>query len=348
MAAQLELIPRNAVSATIPSSGNDVADRLEEMLGRYLGATILSAFGDPDITEVYVNPQDRSIRYDTRSRGKIDSGESIDRHRVEMFLNAVATRLGVTLTSASPRLEAELPARVFSGARLQGFVPPVTSGPAFNIRKPASAIYSLDQYVSSGVLTVDQGIVLRATIAERKNILVVGGTNTGKTTLANALLHEIAEQFPTDRVVILEDTVELQCSARDQLALRTTSSVSLAELLRSALRTSPSRIIVGEVRGVEALDLLDAWATGHPGGVATLHASSADGALARLDRLAQRANVPPQTELVAEAVHLLVLIEGGHSRRRVTEIARVRGVNPEGRFVLQRLRESHQPSGVSR
>src|SRR6185437_2979720 len=269
--AQLELISRTAAPDTIASGPSaEVADRLEEMLGRYLGSSIIGAFSDPDVTEVYVNPQDCAIRLETRSRGKIDSGESIDAHRVEMFLNAVATRLGVTLTSASPRLEAELPVKLFAGARLQGFVPPVTSGPAFNIRKSASSIYSLDDYAAAGVLSVDQCIVLRSAVAERKNILVVGGTNTGKTTLANALLHEVALQFPADRIVILEDTIELQCAARDQLALRTTPAVSLADLLRSALRTSPSRIIVGEVRGAEALDLLDAWATGHPGGVATL------------------------------------------------------------------------------
>lgn len=339
--AQLELIPRNAVADAPSPAGTEVADRLDEMLGRYLGPVIVGAISDPDVTEVYVNPQDCAVRFETRSRGKIDSGEFIDAHRVEMFLNAVATRLGVTLTTATPRLEAELPLRLFAGARLQGFVPPVTSGPAFNIRKPASSIYSLDDYVAKGILSEDQGIVLRASIGERKNIVVVGGTNTGKTTLANALLHEISEQFPADRVVILEDTVELQCAARDQLALRTTANVSLSGLLRSALRTSPSRIIVGEVRGVEALDLLDAWATGHPGGVATLHASSAAGALSRLDRLAQRANVPAQAHLVAEAIHLVVLIEGGHARRRVTEIARVRGLTPDGQFVLQRLQHSH-------
>lgn len=342
--AQLELISRTPEPTSVTT---DAADRLEEMLGRYLGPTIVDAIGDPDVTEVYVNPQDSVVRFDTHSRGKIDSGATIEAHRVEMFLNAVATRLGVTLTSASPRLEAELPTRVFSRARLQGFVPPVTPGPAFNIRKPARSVYTLDDYVAAGVLSISQGIVLRATIVERKNILIVGGTNTGKTTLANALLHEISSQFPADRIVLLEDTVELQCTSRDQLALRTTASVSLAELLRSALRTSPSRIVVGEVRGAEALDLLDAWATGHPGGVATLHASSAEGALTRLDRLAQRANVPPQTELVAEAVNLVVLIDGGHSRRRVTEIARVRGLSHDGRFVIQRLIESNHPTGES-
>jgi type IV secretion system protein VirB11 len=316
-----------------------MTDRLEEMLGRYLGPAILRALEDPDVTEVYVNPQDRAVRYERRSIGKVASGEFIDAHRVEMFLNAVATRMGITLTSDNPRLEAELPSRVFDGARLQGFVPPIVSGPAFNIRKPTAAVFTIDEYVKTGSLSDEQRVVLRAIVAERKNILVVGGTNTGKTTFANALLHEIATQFPADRIVILEDTVELQCSASDQLALRSTSGVSLADLVRSALRTSPNRIIVGEVRGAEALDLLDAWATGHPGGVATLHASSAEGALMRLDRLAQRANVPPQPQLVAEAVQVIVVIDGGHRRRRITAITRVRGIDREGNFVLQHLNQ---------
>lgn len=335
MVAQLELLSSKPSASADPPL--DVSDRLEEMLGRYLGPAILRALEDPDVTEVYVNPQDRVIRYERRSTGKGPSGEFIDAHRIEMFLNAVATRMGITLTSDNPRLEAELPPRVFDGARLQGFIPPVVSGPAFNIRKPAAGVFTLDDYVKTGALSDEERIVLRAVVGERKNILIVGGTNTGKTTFANALLHEIATQFPAERLVVLEDTVELQCSASDQLALRSTSDVTLADLVRSALRTSPNRIIVGEVRGAEALDLLDAWATGHPGGVATLHASSAEGALMRLDRLAQRANVPPQLQLVAEAVHIIVVIDGGHRRRRITAVARVRGVDREGNFVLQHL-----------
>ena len=156
----------------------------------------------------------------------------------------------------------------------------------------------------------------------------------------NALLQEITHQFPYERLVLLEDTVELQCAARDHLALRTNGRVTLADLVRNTLRTSPDRIIVGEVRGAEALDLLDAWATGHPGGIATVHASSPEGALLRLDRLAQRANVPPQAALVAEAVGLVVVIEGGNARRRVADIARVDGLGLDGRYQLTHSREA--------
>src|SRR6266849_4524807 len=278
-------------------------ERFGEMMARYLGPVILGAFEDDDVTEIYLNPQDGVVRFDTRSRGRVDSGARLDASRVEMFLNAVAASLGLTLGADEPRLEAELPALAFHGSRLQGF-------------KPPAVIYSLDDFVRAGGLSPAWRDTLRRAVLGHRNILIAGGTNTGKTTLANALLRAVTELCPDERIVMLEDTVELQCAARDHLALRTGPGVTLAQLVRSALRTSPSRIVVGEVRGAEALDLLDAWATGHPGGVATVHASTARGALLRLDRLAQRANVPSQQALIVEAIHLIVLLEGSNAGRR--------------------------------
>jgi type IV secretion system protein TrbB len=307
-------------------------------MSRYLGPVVLQAFADDDVTEIYVNP-DGVVRFDTRSRGRVESGEYIDAHRIEMFLNTVASSLGVTLSAANARLEAELPVAGFRGSRLQGFVAPITSAPAFNIRKPATVIYSLDEYVMAGVLAEAQRAQLRSAVLDHRNILIAGGTNTGKTTLANAVLREVTELFPRERVIVLEDTVELQCAASDHLALRSSAAVPLAQLVKSALRTSPNRIVVGEVRGAEAVDLLDAWATGHPGGVATVHASSAEGALVRLDRLAQRANVPSQRHLIAEAIDLVVVIEGGNGERRVTDLAHVDGIDARGEIVVR-----HSPS----
>jgi type IV secretion system protein VirB11 len=315
----------------------DTAGRYGEMIARYLGPAILRAIADDDVTEIYLNPQDGAVRFDTRSRGRVESGARMDAHRVEMFLNAVASSLDLTLGADNPRIEAELPAAGFRGSRLQGFVPPVTPAPAFNIRKPPSIIYSLDDYAVAGIISLAQRAEFHRAAVEHRNVLIAGGTNSGKTTLANALLKEITDVFPSERIVILEDTVELQCAAQDHLALRTTPNVTLAQLVKSALRTSPNRIVVGEVRGGEALDLLDAWATGHPGGVATVHASSAEGALARLDRLAQRANVSPQRYLVAETIHLIAVIEGGNAGRRVTDLVRVEGVGADDRFVLHHL-----------
>ena len=316
--------------------GLETGARYAEMMARYLGPVILRAFGDDDVTEIYVNPQDGLVRFDTRSRGRMACGVSVAPTRIEMFLNAVATSLGLTLGADHPGLEAELPAVGFRSSRLQGFVPPLTPGPAFTIRKPPAVVYSLDDYVAAGVLSPAQRADFRRAVRAHENILIAGGTNTGKTTLANALLKEITELFPTERLVILEDTVELQCVAPDHLALRTSPTVTLAQLVKSALRTSPTRIVVGEVRGSEALDLLDAWATGHPGGVATVHAASPEGALLRLDRLAQRANVPPQRHLVAEAIHWIAILEGSHAGRRLTDLVRVHGLDGEGQFVLHR------------
>jgi len=317
--------------------GQETGARYGEMMARYLGPVIVRAFADEDVTEIYLNPQDGVVRFDTRSQGRTASGVSVAPARVEMFLNAVATSLGLTLGADHPGLEAELPAVGFRGSRLQGFVPPVTPAPAFTIRKPPAVVYSLDDYVAAGVISRAERAEFQRAVREHQNILIAGGTNTGKTTLANAVLKEITDLFPTERLVILEDTVELQCVALDHLALRTSPTVTLAQLVKSALRSSPTRIVVGEVRGSEALDLLDAWATGHPGGVATVHASSPEGALMRLDRLAQRANVPPQRQLVAEAVHLIAVLEGSHARRRLTDLVRVQGLDRDGHFVLQRL-----------
>ena len=307
-----------------------------EMMARYLGPVVIRAFADEDVTEIYVNPQDGSVRFDTRSQGRVRTGVAIDTHRREMFLNSVASSLGITLNAENPRIEAELPTAEFRGSRLQGFVSPVTPAPAFNIRKPPSTIYSLDAYAAAGTISATHRAMLRTGVLGHRNILIAGGTNSGKTTLANAVLKEVTDLFPNERVVILEDTVELQCAAVDHLALRSGPAVSLAQLVKSALRTSPNRIVVGEVRGGEALDLLDAWATGHPGGVATVHASSAEGALLRLDRLAQRANVPSQRHLIAEAIHMIVVIEGGNNGRRVTDLVRVDGLDANGQYVIQR------------
>lgn len=315
----------------------DREDRLAEMIERYLGKDIMDGFEADDVTEIYVNPQDGVIRFDTRSRGKASGGSTIDLNRVEQFLNAVADLHGVVLSATHPQLQAELPARRFKGARLQGFLPPVTRGPSFVVRKPPVYLYPLESYVDAGSLTPAGLRILEAAIEEHLNILIVGGTGSGKTTLANALLKAITDCYPAERIVILEDTVELQCAATDHLALRTTADMSLAALVRHTLRAFPDRIVVGEVRGPEALDLLDAWSTGHPGGLGTFHGQDATGALQRLNRLCQRAGVPSQIELIAEAIDLIVLIEGTPVRRCIRGIIRVHGLNREGHFEVEPL-----------
>lgn len=309
-------------------------------LVRYLTPPVAAAFANSDVTEVYVNPQDSRVRFDTRSRGKVDSGLTLAPARITMFLNAVADLQGARIDAETPRLQAELPAEVFNGARLQGQVPPVVSGPCFNIRKPPAVVYPLDDYVTRGLLLPTWHEAIRQAVRDHCNILVVGGTNSGKSTFVNAVIKEMTDACPTERIVILEDTVELQCAADDHLALRTGAGLSLQELVKSTLRLSPNRIIVGEVRDAAALDLLDAWATGHPGGCATLHANSPVAALRRINALAMRANVPSQHELIAEAIHLVVFLRADNGQRRVVDLVRVSGLTPDGRFALTRCTEN--------
>jgi type IV secretion system protein VirB11 len=312
----------------------DVADRTAEMMARFLGPVAMAGMEDEDVAGLALNPTDGVVRFDTRSRGRIDAGARLTAARALQFLNAAATHVGASLTPSQPLLQAELPRARFRGARLQGFVPPVTCGPAFVIRKAASVVPSLDEWVEKGFLAPTHREALRRAVVERWNVLVVGGTGTGKTTLVNALLQEIAETCPADRLLILEDTVELRCASADHLALRSPEGGTMAGLVKAALRADPTRIVVGEMRDAVALDWLDAASTGHPGSLATLHATTPEGALRRLDRLAQRAGVPPQAELVAEAVDLVVRLEGHHSSRRVRDLVRVRGLDSSGRALL--------------
>jgi P-type conjugative transfer ATPase TrbB len=310
---------------------DDANQRHLDALARALGPVALHAVRDPDVTELYVNASG-ALYVDTRSRGRVDTGSALSAEQVFRFLNLVASAHATLLTAARPQLQAELPRELFHAARLQGCIPPLTAAPTFNLRKPPAVVYSLDDYVEARILAPAHREALGEAVRQRQNVLIAGGTASGKTTLANALLREIAGVHPRDRIVILEDTIELQCSARDHLALRTTETLRLQDLVKAALRTSPDRIVVGEVRDEAALDLCDAWETGHPGGCGTLHAETAQGALHRLDRLAQRNNVPPQPELVASAIDLVVVIAGGSSQRRVTEIAEVAGY--DGRHYL--------------
>lgn len=306
--------------------------RYRGLMERYLGPDVLAAMADDDVTEVYVNAGDGRLRADTHSRGKVALDATVRGDQVEQFLGAVAAFRGDTLGAATPVVQAELPAETFGGARLQGFVAPLVPRACFVIRKPARRVLTLARYVPS-VMTLAQKSAIEDAVRDHENILVCGGTGSGKTTLCNAILLEMSEQFPRERVVVLEDTGELQCRADDHLQLRTSEDVSLSDLVRSTLRCTPDRIVVGEVRDGAALHLLDAWATGHPGGCATVHATDARGALRRINRLAMRAGVPAQHELVAEAVGVVVVIQGGNRGRRVEELVRVSG-HRDGAYVL--------------
>ncbi|RWF69546.1 MAG: P-type conjugative transfer ATPase TrbB [Mesorhizobium sp.] len=299
------------------------------MLRTALGPAIAEFLEDPEIVEVMLNPDGR-LWVDRLSHGLAFTGEQLSFADGERILRLVAHHVGAEVHSGRPRVSAELPE---SGERFEGLLPPVVSGPTFAIRKPAVAVFTLSDYVTAGIMTADQAELLRAAVTVRKNILVAGGTSTGKTTLTNALLAEVAKTG--DRVVLIEDTRELQCTAPNLVALRTKDGVaSLSDLVRSSLRLRPDRIPIGEVRGAEALDLLKAWGTGHPGGIGTIHAGSALGALRRMDQLIQEAVVTVPRALIAETIDLVAVLSGRGSHRRLAELARVEGVDRTGDYAI--------------
>jgi len=297
-----------------------------------MGADIAAALADPLVIEVMVNP-DGALRLDRLGEGRIDTRVRLGASEVERIIRLVASHIRLEVHGASPIVSAELPE---SGERFEGLLPPVSNAPCFSIRKPAAKIYTLEDYVSDRILLPAQSELLKRAVHDRKNILVAGGTSSGKTTFANALLAEMATR--DERVIVIEDTRELQCAAPDCVSLRTKPGVvNLAALVRSTLRLRPDRIIVGEVRGAEALDMLKAWNTGHPGGFATVHANSARAALYRLEQLIQESVVTVPRRLIAEAIDLVVFIQGRGLSRRIESIAELSGLDGDGDYAVKEL-----------
>ncbi|MEM8771410.1 MAG: P-type conjugative transfer ATPase TrbB [Pseudomonadota bacterium] len=295
--------------------------RRASMLKTAFGPVIGAALEDQTVIEIMVNP-DGSLWIERHETGRVQADVVLKDADRERIIRLVASHIGFDCDRENPIVSAELPG---SGERFEGVLPPVATAPAFAIRKPAGRVIGLADYVKSNVMTGAQGLALKTAIARRANILIAGGTSSGKTTLANALLAEIAET--EERIVILEDTRELQCAARDSISLRTSTSVGLEALVRSTMRLRPDRIIVGEVRGGEALDLLKAWNTGHPGGVATVHANSAAAALTRIEQLIGERTTTVPYQLIADAIDIVVFIARDNHGRRVKEIIRVDGLD---------------------
>ena len=320
----------------------EAISRGARMLRTALGPAIAAWLEDPGIVEVMLNPDGR-LWVDRLTEGLIDTGERLAAADGERIVRLVAHHVGAEVHSAAPRVSAELPE---TGERFEGLLPPVVAAPAFAIRKPAVAVFTLDDYVAAGIMSADEASVLRRAVERRRNVLVAGGTSTGKTTLVNALLAEVAKT--TDRVVLIEDTRELQCKSPNLVALRTKDGIaSLSDLVRSSLRLRPDRIPIGEVRGAEALDLLKAWGTGHPGGIGTIHAGSALGALRRLEQLIQEAVVTVPRALIVETIDLIAVLAGRGPERRLAELAAIEGLGPNGDYILVSTASGFEAEGES-
>jgi type IV secretion system protein TrbB len=314
---------------TVLSLKAEVEQRSLKMLRSAMGPEILAWLADPAIVEIMLNPDGR-LWVDRFAEGLGDTGKRLSAEDGERIVRLVAHHVGSEVTSGSPRVSAELP----TGERFEGLIPPVVTAPAFTIRKHAVAVFILEDYVAAGTMSLDQAAMLRGAVRHHCNILVVGGTGSGKTTLTNALLAEIAQT--SDRVLIIEDTRELQSQTSNRVEMRTKEGVaSLPDLVRSSLRQRPDRIIIGEVRGgAEALDLVKAWGTGHPGGIGTIHAGSAIGALYRLEQLIQEVVVTVPRALIAETIDVIAVLRGCGLQRRLVELATLDDLLVGGDYVL--------------
>jgi type IV secretion system protein TrbB len=329
--------------------------RLEVKLRRELGDQVLRLLDDPLTEDVLLNP-DGSLWVKRMGHGFSRIGE-MPAAQAASALGTIAAWRGTVLNHERPILETELP---IDGSRFEGIVSPVVRRPVFAIRLRPRKIFSLDDYESDGILTdgtdplnqlrrhdnfldgvrgLKHGDVIRAAVCARKNILVVGSTGSGKTTLVNAILDSLARLTPHDRVISIEDTTELQCPVKNYLDLRAVGGVTMLDCLRACMRLKPTRIVVGEVRGAEAHTLLKAWNTGHPGGAATVHANDALSGLIRLESLVAEATNAPQQALIAEAVDLVVFVDeesGVKAGRKVREVLLVTGYS-NGNYQVERV-----------
>lgn len=308
-----------------------IRDRAKDKLLRDLGEPFLTAFNDPKTVEIMLNADGRlwqeRLGEGMQCIGSMRPGQS------EAVIKTIAGFYGKEVTRSKPVLESEFP---LDGSRFAAQLPPVVSGPTFALRKKAVAVFTLGDYVERGIMTAEQHASLLGAVRSHRNILVIGGTGSGKTTLVNAIIHEMVVDNPGERVFIIEDTGEIRCVAENFVQYHTSPDVSMTRLLRASLRMRPDRILVGEVRGPEALDLLMAWNTGHEGGAATLHANGARAGLTRLAMLiSMHPDAPSPIEpLIGEAVHVLVHIARTVNGRRIQEVLEVSGYE-DGRYIIR-------------
>lgn len=302
---------------------NESLQRKLAQLEYDMGPEFLSLMHDDKVFEVIANP-DGKIWADTFDRGRVDTGIAIAPERARQIIFDVAALSDTVISDTFPMLEAEIPdSYLFDRSRFQGELPDVVIAPDFNIRKHPKTVFTLEDYVRQGTMTERQRKIILDAIHDKKNIIAAGGTKSGKTTLLNAILQEISK-LP-ERVILIEDAPELRCTAKDHVSLRTMPDVTMDHLLRATLRKTPDRIVVGEVRGGEALSLLDAWSTGHSGGCSTVHSNSAEDTLLRLENMTSRAARNPQQFTISRAVNIIVYLKYTNLRRRVEEIIAVDG-----------------------
>lgn len=312
-------------------------DRLQANLDRELGFVVRAWLENPSTEDIALNADGQLW---VKCEGKPwDLAGAMPPSQAASLLGVVAAMSGTIVNADAPILETELPGY---GARFEGLRFPVVKSPIFSIRKIAGRLHTLEEYTAKEILSERHAGILADGIAGRKNIVVAGGTGSGKTTLLNGLIHKMTELCPDDRPALIEDNLELRCAAPNSVSLLARDRVTILDCLKACLRLRPDRIIVGEVRGGEALTLLKALGTGQPGGLATVHASSAMGALTRLERLAAEADGAPRLrglrELIGETVQLVVFVAAERDTRRYPAGRRVQEILAVDGFVKGRYK----------
>ncbi len=327
--------------------------RLDAKLRRELGEAVLRLLADEATEDIVLNAD--SMLWAKQAGSGFQQVGRMSPAQAASALNTIAAWKGTVLNHERPILETELP---LDGSRFEGIVSPIVRNPVFAIRLRPKKIHSLAAYEEAGILTcqndplnhirqrddfsalvrgMSHASIIRAAVAAKKNILIVGSTGSGKTTFVNAVLDVMTEVAPSDRVVLIEDTTELQCAVKNHVDLLAVGEISMLDCLRACMRLKPTRIVVGEVRGSEAHAMLKAWNTGHPGGAATVHANDALSGLIRLESLVAESTSAPQQELIAEAIDLVVFIDQEPelvAGRKVREVAFVSGYR-DGRYQVE-------------
>lgn len=291
---------------------------------------------DPGISEIWVNPN--GTIFFQRNGVTEEFIAELDYRHVLQAVKTIARTNGKDINESSPLLDCRLP----DGSRIAAAIPPATEAVLLTIRKFRPNWYSLAQLVDAGALSAELAEVLRLAVLHRKNILLSGGTGTGKTTFVKALVDLIP---PHERLAVIEDTRELPINHRNFWSYEArpevrasngdllTSALTIRDFVKAALRNGPDRVIIGEVRGAEAFDLLDALNTGHTGSISTLHANSAEHALSRLASLAIRADSGvPHHALQCEVGDLIdysVHVRRVNERRFIDDVVEVHGFNSQ-------------------
>lgn len=309
--------------------------RLRDILQDLCGPTMLAAINDPKTSEVMLNPN--GTLWVERFGEPMSQIGTVLPHVAQSILETVAGFHRREVNNLAPVLECTWP---MDGSRFAGLLPPIVQNAGFSLRKRAVAVFTLAEYVAAGIMTERQYETISNAVTTKFNILVVGGTSSGKTTLVNAILREMTDQTPSARIITIEDTPELQINAVNYQSLYTSGAVNMTQLLRATLRLRPDRICVGETRGAEALDLAMAWNTGHPGGAATIHANSAIDGLTRMSSLvSMHPNAPRNIEpLIGAAVDIAIFITRTNTGRRVNQILRVEEFDEKtGQFVTHEM-----------